>query len=60
MKVSFLESATLPDHLAARSAMSAKAMLSSNMEAPVTETDGGRKFLSHSGMWSMSQALARQ
>jgi hypothetical protein len=50
----------LSDHLAALSAMSAKAMLSSNMLAPVTETEGGRKCLSHSGMWLISQLFARQ
>lgn len=60
MNVSFFESGRLSDHLAALSAMSAKAILSSNMLPPETETDGGRKCLSHSGMWLISQLFARQ
>ena len=50
MNASFFDSGRFLENLAALLAMSAKARLSSNIEAPVTVTEGGRKCLSHSGM----------
>ena len=60
MNANFLDRGKPLDQREALSAISANAMLSSNIEAPLTATEGGRKCLSHSGMWSTSHALARQ